>query len=146
MNDIEIDLRKATEKDVVRVSELCSQLGYQANPDMVLSRLKKIDSEREHRVWVAEIEGLVVGWIQCASRITIESGEFAEIVGLVVDEKSRTRGIGRKLVEKAERWAKEIGQQSIRVRTNVKRVESNIFYRTLGFSETKKQSVLQKSI
>jgi 4-amino-4-deoxy-L-arabinose transferase-like glycosyltransferase len=76
----------------------------------------------------------------------LESGYRVEIVGLIVGQGCRRRGIGRALVQKAERWALEIGSQVLVVRSNTKRVESHDFYAALDFNATKTQAVYRKQL
>ena len=87
-----------------------------------------------------------MGWLQVEIRQILESGEFAEITGLVVDKDYRRKGIAASLVSQAEEWAKMKGEEEIRVRTNLLRLESLPFYRSLGFGETKRQVVFLKGL
>jgi len=76
----------------------------------------------------------------------VESDPFAEIGGFVVTEQHRGRGIGRLLLVAAEDWAKNHGIKKLRVRTRSTRLDAQVFYERLGFSQTKEQPVLDKSI
>jgi GNAT superfamily N-acetyltransferase len=76
--------------------------------------------------------------------VALESGLRVEIVGLIVSETMRRRGVGRCLVEYAETWAKEISAETVVVRSNTKRVESRVFYPSLGFLPSKTQVVYRK--
>lgn len=146
MENSEIEIRSAVESDAVRIAELCLQLGYNASPADVGRGIRQLADSRESALFVAEEGGLVEGWIQVAQRSAIESGTFAEIIGLVVDEAVRGRGVGAALVAEAEWWARAAGVSSLRVRTNVLRVKTHSFYARMGFEETKKQIVFQKDL
>jgi N-acetylglutamate synthase-like GNAT family acetyltransferase len=139
-------VRIADVNDTNPITELCTQLGYKTSKEEVEMRLKKALEDDCNEVYVAEVDGKILGWLQVAVKQTIESGEYAEITGLVVDKTSRGKGIGRDLVTQAEDWAKEMKQSTIRVRTNVIRKEAPLFYRALGFKEIKKQSVFNKPL
>jgi GNAT superfamily N-acetyltransferase len=76
----------------------------------------------------------------------LESGYRVEIVGLIVGEGYRRSGIGRALVRQAERWALNIGSDTMVVRSNTKRIGSHNFYPALGFSGVKTQAVYQKRL
>ena len=142
----EVIIRLASPTDAERVAELSRQLGYQASPEDVRSRIERISNDEFASAFVAVKDGIVAGWIQVSTRVTIESGEMAEIVGLVVDESERGNGIGRRLVREAEDWAKRLSRTSLRVRTDIVRIESDSFYRKLGYTEVKKQTVFRKSL
>ena len=139
-------VRAADANDAKPITELCIQLGYKTSKEEVEARLKKALEDVCNEVYVAEVDGKILGWLQVAIKQTIESGEYAEITGLVVDKTSRGKGIGRDLVAQAEVWAKQMKQSTIRVRTNVIRKEAPLFYRAIGFKEIKKQSVFNKSL
>ncbi len=96
---------------------------------------------------VAEADGdEVVGWIHVFIRRGLLSSDDAEIGGLIVDERSRGRGIGRLLLERAEAWAMERRCEAVRVRSNVKRADAPAFYAAAGYREIKQQRVLAKSL
>ena len=138
------DIRVASENDAKAIADLCIQFGYKTSKEEVEFRLKKALEDDCNRVYVADVVGKILGWLQVSVKQTIESGEYAEITGLVVDKTSRGKGIGRDLVAQAEDWAKRMKQSTIRVRMNVIRKEAPLFYRAIGFKEIKKQSVFNK--
>jgi len=139
-------IRIAAANDADPIAGLCIQLGYKTSNEEVQSRLKEALVDDQNMVYVAEVDGKILGWLQVAIKQTIESGKYAEITGLVVDKASRGRGTGRSLVRQAEEWARKRGQKTLRVRTNVVRKDAPLFYRALGFSEVKKQSVFNKPL
>ncbi len=146
MTDSKVSIRRAAPADSNRITELCLQLGYETFNTEVHERLLKIVNKDDTALFAAELNGQVVGWIQVSIRSAIETGEVAEITGLVVDESVRGKGIGKSLVIKTEEWAESKGYSSIRVRTNVKRTETHLFYKGIGFEENKKQTVFQKRL
>ena len=76
----------------------------------------------------------------------LESGERVEIVGLVVDEIARRKGIGRALVSAVESWAASKGLSAVFVRSNISRGEAHEFYAGVGFARTKTQHAYVKSL
>jgi GNAT superfamily N-acetyltransferase len=99
-----------------------------------------------HGAFVAMYENDVIGWIGMAQAVQIESAPFCEIRGLIVDEKYRGKGIGKLLIEKAKQWSKATGNKTLRLRTNVIRKETHLFYQHLGFKEIKEQKVFEMRI
>lgn len=137
-------IRNAILSDAPEIARLTAELGYSTNAEEIAGRLGRITDRRKQVVIVAVLDGKIAGWMQAHTSEVLESGFRAEIVGLVVTESCRRRGVGRHLVEEAERWAAEIGAPVIVVRSNSKRVESHIFYPALGFSCSKTQAVYRK--
>ena len=128
------------------VAELAAQLGYPLATSVISDSLSQLLNDRDEEVVVAVSESKVVAWIHFGRTVCLESKPFAEIRGLVVDEKFHGQGIGKSLVEKAKQWAIEKGVGKLRVRTQMKRAEAHEFYRRLGFSETKTQKVFDMMI
>jgi GNAT superfamily N-acetyltransferase len=142
---MEFKIRAAKPADAEAIALLSRELGYPAELKTVRERLRRILGREDQRIVVAEVPGGgVCGWLQAHSSIAVESGLRVEIVGLIVSETMRRRGVGRCLVEYAETWAKEISAETVVVRSNTKRVESRIFYPSLGFLPSKTQVVYRK--
>jgi len=139
-------IREVTLSDAPEIARLTVQLGYAADPDTIRGRLASITGRRDQLVLVAVLENQIVGWLQADASEVLESGWRVEIVGLIVDESCRRRGVGRRLVERAEQWATEIGAEAVVVRSNTKRVESHRFYPALGYTASKTQAVYRKPL
>ncbi len=132
-------VRAILPRDSDAVAGLSAQLGYPATTGDIQQRLASIQGNPQHGVFVAEQDGVVAGWIHVQGQLSLESGPCAEITGLVVDPGCRRGGVGRALVEQALRWAAAQQLARVRVRSNVTRVESHVFYPALGFALKKTQ-------
>jgi len=142
---MEFKIRAAKPADAEAIAHLSKELGYPAELKTVRERLRRILGRDDQRVVVAVVpNGAVCGWLQAHSSVAVESGLRVEIVGLIVSEQMRRRGVGRSLVEHAETWAAEISAETVVVRSNTKRVESRAFYPSLGFLPSKTQVVYRK--
>jgi len=142
----EIGVRRARAADREDLARLSTELGYPMTAAEAEARLSEITDHSDHVLLVAEQDGRAAGWIQVSRTRIFESARQAEIAGLVVGKELRGRGIGRRLVEEAARWARENGCQALRVRTNVVREDAQRFYRREGFAEIKSQKVLEKAL
>lgn len=132
-------IRPAKPEDAGRLADLATQLGYPSTPQEITRRLVPISSHAEHAVFVAESEGEVAGWVHVYLHSLLIADTEAEIGGLVVDEARRGTGVGRLLMQQAERWALEQGCGSVYVRSNVIRTEAHKFYEELGYVRFKTQ-------
>jgi predicted N-acetyltransferase YhbS len=142
---MEFKIRAAKPADAEAIAHLSRELGYPSELKTIRERLRRILGRDDQRVVVAEVpNGGVCGWLQAHSSVAVESGLRVEIVGLIVSEKMRRRGVGRGLVAQAETWAAEISAETVVVRSNAKRVESKVFYPSLGFLPSKTQVVYRK--
>ena len=91
-------------------------------------------------------DGRLAGFIGLEQRLMIESGDKAEVVGLVVDAVARRTGTGRRLIAAAEDWACARGLGELFLRSNVVRPEAHAFYPALGFERSKTQHVYRKAL
>jgi GNAT superfamily N-acetyltransferase len=64
------------------------------------------------------------------------AGPVGRVTALVVEASSRGCGIGRALMEAAERWTAEQGCVLIEVTSNQRRVDAHRFYEKLGYERT----------
>jgi N-acetylglutamate synthase-like GNAT family acetyltransferase len=141
----EWDVRRAQESDAGAIAGLIQQLGYSADAATTRQRLVRILGREDHLVVVGRLQdGSVCAWLHAHASDALESGFRVEIVGLVVGEHVRRKGIGQELVAEAQRWAGSLGAEAIIVRSNIKRTESHLFYPALGYTESKTQRVYKK--
>ena len=110
------------------------------------ARLSKLLARVDQRMFVAEVDERPVGWLHAAMSESIEVEPYVAIVGLVVDRSHRGRGIGRQLLEEAERWAGEQRCRVVRLRSSVGRPAAHQFYEHVGYTNIKTQYSFVKSL
>ncbi len=142
-----VEIRKAIPEDAAEIAELATALGYRSSAADVAQRLRDTLDRVDHFVAVA-VDGSrrVVGWIHACEELRIESDLKVEIGGLIVREEDRSKGIGRRLLEAAERWASERGISLIRLRSNVVRERAHAFFVKAGYSSSKTSCVFDKTL
>ncbi len=139
-------IRAAIAADCGVIAALCGQFGYSASSEQVQERLRSLAAHVQCAVVVGEEDARVVAFMQVSVHQTVESGAWAEIDGLVVDEGMRGRGIGAAMVVFAREWAAARGMGRVRVRTNEKRVRAHAFYERERFSLVKSQRVYEREV
>jgi GNAT superfamily N-acetyltransferase len=141
----EATIRLASDGDVTPIAALCHQLGYPVSREEIRRRLDQIQRDDRHAVYVAELPGeRVIGWVHVYVRHLLVADPQAEIGGLVVDEGHRRRGTGRRLMQRAERWAREKRCWAVHLRSNVVRKRAHAFYERIGYSVVKTQLAFRK--
>ena len=138
-----IQLNTVTEGEALQIHALSYQLGYENDPALLFNRLKEIITLNDHAVFVAKQDDQIVGWLHCLICLRVESPLFAEVAGLVVDEKVRGQQIGKKLIEASQIWSRHQEIYIMRIRCNVIRIDSHQFYQALGFINNKEQKVFE---
>jgi GNAT superfamily N-acetyltransferase len=142
----EVLVREARITDATAVAELSGMLGYPVDGGSMEERLGRAGESDKRVVFVAESEGALVGWVEGAEHELLVTGRMAEICGLVVAQGRRTSGIGRRLIEALEDWARRRGLDFVTVRSNAARTESHPFYERVGYARLKTQHVYRKSL
>jgi GNAT superfamily N-acetyltransferase len=143
-----VAVRPARAEDNARLAELAGQLGYPSLAAEIAKRLAGMEGRRDYAVFVAQLAsgGEIAGWIGVFIYRSVEADARAEISGLVVDEGVRSQGIGPRLLERAEEWARERGCAAMGVRSNVTRDRAHAFYERLGYEHHKTQKAFRKQL
>lgn len=140
-------IRPAEPRDHAGMAELAGQLGYKAAAEDIARRLESMRDSAERAVFVAELPGgELAGWIGMFVYRAIEIDARVEISGLVVDENRRSNGVGLRLLERAEQWAREKGCKAVGLRSNVIRDRAHAFYERNGYEHFKTQKAFRKSL
>lgn len=144
-------LAPASAEAAAAVARLSGELGYPADVDTMRARLARLcpaagAGDHADLVLVARIGEEVVGWMHVAAREPLTGECDAEIMALVVDGAHRGRGIGGALVNAARTFAGERGARRLRVRSNVVRQETALFYQRQGFRLVKQQNVFETAV
>jgi len=143
----QVIIRAAEPGDAGRITALCRQLGCPTPPEQVERRIERIRRREEHAVYVAQRPGGdVIGWVHVFVRPLLLAEPHAQIGGLVVDRDHRRRGVGRRLMERAERWARDSHCRAVSLGSNVIRRGTHAFYRAIGYRHTKTQRAFRKPL
>jgi GNAT superfamily N-acetyltransferase len=142
-----VTIRAPEARDYPRMAELSNQLGYKSSSEDIARRCEEMRESAENAVFVAETaDGEVAGWIGILVYRCLEVEARGEISGLVVDEQQRSLGIGARLLERAEEWAREKGCSAMGVRCNVIRDRAHQFYIRAGYEHIKTQKSFRKKL
>jgi GNAT superfamily N-acetyltransferase len=104
-----------------------------------------IESEPNNHVYVAELDGKVVGTFQLTFIRQLSYGGclVAQVESVHVDSSVRARGVGAKMMEFARAEAERRGALRLQLTSNVKRERAHRFYERLGYRATHKGMKLQ---
>jgi ribosomal protein S18 acetylase RimI-like enzyme len=142
-----LKIRRPRPTDAAVLAELSAQLGYPVSAKEMTKRLKDVLRAKNGACFVAETKhDGVIGWMHVSVTPMLEVERRAEINGLIVDERVRSRGAGSQLLRQAEKWAKKKGCVGVNVRSNVIRERAHNFYLRAGYEHYKTQKAFRKSL
>ena len=132
-------IREATEADLPEVLRIYAQPELDAGAVLSLeearSRLQRFSSYPCYRLFVAEVDGAVVGTFALLimdnlAHLGAPSG-IVEDVGVLPEFQGR--GIGKQMMHKARELCAEAGCYKLVLSSNARRTAAHSFYESLGF-------------
>ena len=142
-----VKIRRAKRSDFAQIAELAGQLGYPSTTTQIAQRFRTLKPPAMHAVFVAELPTkALAGWTHVSITPRIESGQCAEINGLIVADGQRSLGAGARLLEAAESWSRKRGCKSMSVHSNVIRDRAHKFYERNGYEHHKTQKAFRKPL
>ncbi|MFX1450437.1 MAG: GNAT family N-acetyltransferase [Promethearchaeota archaeon] len=135
-------VRKASEKDLPSVENLILELITSLEDkegiekDAAIINFKEILKDSNSNFLIAEIDGIIVGFINFMTRRTLlHPGPSGLIDELIVNKKYQNKGIGQHLIQKAIEISRQLGCFEIEVSTELTNKKAIDFYKKLGFEE-----------
>lgn len=114
-----------------------NDLGYDYPLEETEKRLKMILKSDRDKIFVAEYDGKVIGYIHACDYDVIYAPSMKNILGLAVDSRYRYMGAGKALLTAAENWAGETGAAGIRLCSGAERKGAHEFYKKRGYTCSK---------
>ncbi len=138
----DIVIREAGNEDADALAILLSQLGYPQDASFVVRKLEELSVRASAKVFAAEREGAVVGFLSFDSEPAFHlEGRIGTITAMCVLETMRAQGIGSKLIDHVEAFAIQSGCVRIAVASGIQRHETHQFYLSCGYEEKTKRFV-----
>jgi len=131
-----IVLRRAVPSDAARIAILFTDEGYPVAPSAVEARLARFHDDAS-QVIVADAAGTVLGFLAVHVIPRFEHDDVVvRVLALVVDAGARERGVGRRLLEEAERIAGGLRAAFVEVTAGRHRPDARRLYESLGYDST----------
>lgn len=138
-------IRSATTADYIAIQALNSnELGYDFPTQLTARQLVKVLADDDQEVFVAELDGEVIGYIHAANYDALYTGHMKNIMSLAVSTTHKRLGVGKALLARVEEWAKETGAVGVRLNSSNYRTAAHRFYEACGYEETKTQKNFRK--
>jgi GNAT superfamily N-acetyltransferase len=136
-----IAMRKATREDLPNILSLYQQKGIDDKEvlsiDEANAMFNKFKQYPNYSIYVATLENKVVGTfaLLIMDNLAHKGTPSGVVEDVVVDESTRSRGIGKKMMEYAIEICRNHGCYKLMLSSNIKREAAHRFYENLGFKK-----------
>lgn len=142
-------VRVLTAADIRGLCDLIAQWDLDAPPipEQIAARLDRIRANLNAEVFVA-VDGAdtPLGYLYVGERSFLATEPVAEIVSFLVDKNHRGTGIGKKLLARAQEWARSKGFSRIELSCRLELKESHHFYESMGFRRARQSDIFRMDI
>lgn len=136
MQSTKILIREAEPADIFALTELMNELGYDTTMDEMKTRFDNIQNNKDYKTFIATDDTEILGMVGLSKNYSYEqNGIYARVLALVTRSMFRQKGIGKKLMDVAETWAREIGANKILLNcgNREERAIAQLFYKKIGY-------------
>lgn len=138
-------MREAHLSDAPAVWEINREaLGYEFPLEATRAQLERIVAAPNIALFVAEEGTEVLGYIQLSDYENTYHRPLKNLITLATSPRHRRRGVGKRLLEVGEAWARADGACGVRLVTGLNRVDARKFYAANGYEVRKEQTNLIK--
>ncbi|TDL69344.1 GNAT family N-acetyltransferase [Paenibacillus amylolyticus] len=115
-----------------------SDLSY-FSEEKVKEKIEIITRETKDKIFVFELHGEIVGYIHGSRYELLFADPLINVLGFVVKEGYRNQGIGSKLMDYLEHWARGESYSGIKLLSHPSREQAHRLYQKRGYQFTKDQ-------
>lgn len=136
MQRTKITIREVEPADIIALTELMNELGYDTTVDEMKVRFENIKNHKDYKTFIATDDTEILGMVGFSKNYSYErNGIYVRILALVTRSSFRQRGIGKKLMDAAENWATEIGAGNVLLNcgNREEREIAQLFYKKIGY-------------
>jgi N-acetylglutamate synthase-like GNAT family acetyltransferase len=134
-----LTIREAEKSDAAVLALLMTDLArHNITPDDILNRLRFVAESKYDFLFVCEENEIISGLLGFRIRENIEEvSRFGEVSAIVVNVNEKRRGVGRFMMDYAEKLAREMGCKGTWLVSGFAREkEAHLFYKQLGYQPT----------
>ncbi|MCA8958856.1 MAG: GNAT family N-acetyltransferase [Planctomycetes bacterium] len=136
---MDLEIRKATERDLPSVLRLYGEMGNPRVLDLDAARriFERMSTYPCYDLYVAELDGTIVGThaLLIMDNLAHSGTPSAIVEDVSVAEAHRGQGIGRVMMHHAMETARRHGCYKLCLSSNLARERAHAFYRSLGFEQ-----------
>jgi len=131
------NIRTARPQDASELARLFTELGHPTTEDAIRAGWDAWEANGNVALVVDSASGELIAAATLHRTIVLHRPQpIGRISALIVDARYRGAGIGRTLVDVAERMFRDTGCGIVEVTSNMRRADAHAFYRRLGYELT----------
>lgn len=136
---MKIEVREASLNDYIGIGSLIkNELGYHTlDYDRLYYRLKIILADKNHRIYTAICDHMVVGFVDLVRGLSLSiEGEYLQIVSIAVKTEYQHMGVGLKLIQKVKEYSQKNNFPLLSVSSGLYKNSDHAFLEQNGFRKT----------
>ena len=143
---MKIIIRECTLRDYEDIFLLNkNEMDYEYSLECTKRQLSQLlNDDNNHKIYVSCVDNKVVGYIHANNYDLLYAPHLKNIMGIAVSACFRKNGIGKLLLNKVEKWARDTGAYGVRLVSGVNRSEAHKFYISCGYTGNKEQRNFKK--
>lgn len=128
-------IRTFRNEDILGVCNLInSELGYDVSCEDLKARVLQMQEDKNYIIFTAVDDEKIIGFIGLQICLAFEiTGKSMRIIALAVDSDFQRQGVGKALIQEAEKYANDNNVSIISVNSGIKRTEAHRFYEKQSF-------------
>lgn len=128
-------IRTFRNEDILGVCNLInSVLGYDVSFEDLKARILQMQEDKNYIIFIAVDNEKIIGFIGLQICLAFEiTGKAMRIIALAVARDFQGQGVGKALIQEAEKYANDNNVSIISVNSGIKRTEANRFYEKQSF-------------
>jgi ribosomal protein S18 acetylase RimI-like enzyme len=132
-----VTIRHAVQQDILAITLLMTDLGYPTTESEMQTRFDNFKAHDDYRSLLAVTDdNEVAGFIGLIKSFYFEhNGSYIRVGALVVSKKHQRMGVGKMLMDEAERWGVGTGADAILLNSGKRdeRMAAYAFYQQIGY-------------
>lgn len=128
-------IRTFRNEDILGVCNLInSVLGYDVSFEDLKARILQMQEDKNYIIFTAVDDEKIIGFIGLQICLAFEvTGKAMRIIALAVARDFQGQGVGKALIQEAEKYANDNNVSIISVNSGIKRTEAHRFYEKQSF-------------
>ena len=133
----EVLIRDLERRDYISLAAVWREAFVPLTDEALITACKKMEGDSRYRIFVAETDGRVVGFVTTVEALAINLPDgYIQVNSLAVLPEFRHCGIGKMLMNRVEELAGERGSSLVELASGFQRTEAHEFYERLGYQKT----------